>query len=393
MNRSDYSHLYHDSHFSSASGVLDAREQLKAREVNAREQRLLHQQDKLLQQAKNICHRRHSFEVDSVRRDLYTILERTPTFDRSLKDEQRRMSIGQPLTLHGYAAECHVSNSHQNKQKGAVATFVPLPSSYKSFPKRAKIQLSPISAKRTDISNMHVVDKTAQTLGNRKVTNGSENPGVKLSGKKASTTHQDHPIRTRQAELEKVRHEETQKPGQVPPTAPNHRLPRPGDGKQNTFSPGPEPVQANSSLRDPLQSSADIPARKGALLHRRSHHAVMTIVRTKTRHELRKLQADVATGQGSSKRHFLANALSSSLTELSSVGSRNVHTNKDAAPGKRSFLEDPSALSAFSTSDDCRSKASWLSVPISLPDVAELGHNPPDLTAARARPRFYSADN
>ena len=138
-------------------------------------------------------------------------------------------------------------------------------------------------------------------------------------------------------------------------------------------------------------------------LRRRSHHAVMAIVRVQARHERRMREADAAmaaAARGSNRHYRFSEPPSSkSLTELSRLFSTRLKAGdvneRDRGPGSHDEGTEAPAGD---------SKLSWLSFP--MPDVRR--RSTADVTGAReplrrggddddsgsrpARPRFYSVD-
>ncbi|XP_069117565.1 uncharacterized protein [Argopecten irradians] len=84
-------HLYHDFNISNAYTALDAREQLRTRQINAREDKQLGKYTEVLDKAKVICKRRREWEEDSMRRQLRVLQTKTPSLDRSLRQETERL--------------------------------------------------------------------------------------------------------------------------------------------------------------------------------------------------------------------------------------------------------------------------------------------------------------
>ncbi|XP_076464462.1 uncharacterized protein LOC143296428 [Babylonia areolata] len=368
MNPSDYSHLYHDSHFSSVSGVMEAREQMRAREVNAREQRLLRQQDQQLRQAKESCRRRHSWQQDTVRRDLKAILERTPTFDRSLKDEHQKRSTGQSVTA-------------RSPNKNGLVTSLPLPVSCGSFPKLTRSQISPIATRRMNTLKTNPQSNSTSHANRRKTTDRTENPRVKISETNTCPGQ----------------HAEARQPGEkvpeglfrVIPTAPVHRHSLP-ELHTSSLGASAESAQPGLPLQDSPRLGGDVLSRahrKGAHLRRRSHHTLMAIVRVQTRHRQRRLShADVTVGtagRAAPRRH-------SQLADCSFTSLRPPPTAWSLHPTKTTASPDDFHQSSAPSVPP--TKLSWLSVPVALSDVTDAGHSPRDLRATRARPRFYSVD-
>ena len=85
-------HLYHDSSFADIGIRLDATEQLRIRQRNAREDRQLGKYSRTLDRAKTICQRRYQWEEQEVRNQLYTIKSKTPSLERGLQRESERHS-------------------------------------------------------------------------------------------------------------------------------------------------------------------------------------------------------------------------------------------------------------------------------------------------------------
>ncbi|KAL3874315.1 hypothetical protein ACJMK2_037347 [Sinanodonta woodiana] len=88
---SNLGHLYHDSCISNMFTILDAKEKLKTREINAREARHLESYSKIMDRAKEICRRRNEWEQSTVRRQLKIINCRTPSLERGLRQETERL--------------------------------------------------------------------------------------------------------------------------------------------------------------------------------------------------------------------------------------------------------------------------------------------------------------
>ncbi|XP_060072793.1 uncharacterized protein LOC132552621 [Ylistrum balloti] len=84
-------HLYHDFSISNAYTALDAREQLRTRQLNAREDKHLGKYTEVLDKAKDICKRRREWEEDTLRRQLRVLQMKTPSLDRGLRQETERL--------------------------------------------------------------------------------------------------------------------------------------------------------------------------------------------------------------------------------------------------------------------------------------------------------------
>lgn len=84
-------HLYHDSSISNSSVILDAKEYLKTREINAREQRHLGQLSKYLDRAKTASEKVKNHEKWCVRESLRALHIKTPTIEKGLQRETERL--------------------------------------------------------------------------------------------------------------------------------------------------------------------------------------------------------------------------------------------------------------------------------------------------------------
>ncbi|XP_033735068.1 uncharacterized protein LOC117323749 [Pecten maximus] len=84
-------HLYHDFSISNAYTSLDAREQLRTRQINAREDKQLGKYTEVIDKAKVICKRRREWEEDSLRRQLRVLQTKTPSIQRGLRQETERL--------------------------------------------------------------------------------------------------------------------------------------------------------------------------------------------------------------------------------------------------------------------------------------------------------------
>ncbi|XP_013407697.1 uncharacterized protein LOC106171775 [Lingula anatina] len=73
---SDVGHLYHDA---SHGAILDVKEFLRTRKTNAREEKHLKAQTKVIDRAIDVTRRKHRHEKASVKNDLSDILARTPS--------------------------------------------------------------------------------------------------------------------------------------------------------------------------------------------------------------------------------------------------------------------------------------------------------------------------
>jgi len=83
-------HLYHDFSISNAFTYLDAKEQLRTRQINAREKKQLDKYTKVLDRAMFVCKRKHEYEETIMKQQLQVIKSKTPSLDRGLRQETER---------------------------------------------------------------------------------------------------------------------------------------------------------------------------------------------------------------------------------------------------------------------------------------------------------------
>ena len=86
-------HLYHDHSISNSYTVLDAKEKMKTREINARESKYLDKYTCVLEKAKYICQRKNNWEQRHLRKQLESINTKTMSLDKGLKRESQRMKL------------------------------------------------------------------------------------------------------------------------------------------------------------------------------------------------------------------------------------------------------------------------------------------------------------
>lgn len=80
-------HLYHDSEISNTYTSLDAKEKLRTRQINAREEKQLGRFNKLLDRAHTVLTKRQDWEKNSLEQELHIIKLKTASLDNSLKRE------------------------------------------------------------------------------------------------------------------------------------------------------------------------------------------------------------------------------------------------------------------------------------------------------------------
>ncbi|KAK7506884.1 hypothetical protein BaRGS_00001735 [Batillaria attramentaria] len=272
----EISHLYHDSHFSGSSGgALDAREHLRAREVNAREERLLRLNDSLLDRAKETCRKRSRWEQESVRRQLRNILERTPTFDRTLQNEKER--------ARGRRQYFYSNTNSNSKLEG---------SSPRMGRSVQKLLLRP--AENALLSNKHYLPPLSQSTPSSvhskdSTTNSSP---VEMNGQRRdrwmqSKTHESTIM------VDASGKQLVKKPwrycGDV-----DYKSSALSNISRGLGSPEDSVRTSEQTPSAGMTSSGVVTSHKGADLKRRSHHAVMAIVRVQTRHERRMREAEAA---------------------------------------------------------------------------------------------------
>ncbi|KAL4226105.1 hypothetical protein ACF0H5_014092 [Mactra antiquata] len=90
-------HLYHDDSISNALTLLDVKEKMRTRVINARESKCLDTFTKSLDTAKEICKRRNDWEQRDLRRQLNAIEWKTPSLTRSLRIESERQKTYRTL--------------------------------------------------------------------------------------------------------------------------------------------------------------------------------------------------------------------------------------------------------------------------------------------------------
>ncbi|XP_046575647.1 uncharacterized protein LOC124283685 [Haliotis rubra] len=83
-------HLYHDSSIGGTLTSIDAREQLRMREINKREQRYLAHHTCILDRAKGICDRSRRWEQENVKQQIKKIKEKTLSLEKNLRQEAKR---------------------------------------------------------------------------------------------------------------------------------------------------------------------------------------------------------------------------------------------------------------------------------------------------------------
>lgn len=423
----EVSHLYHDSHFSGLSGgTLEARERMRAREVNAREERLLRQQDEHLQQAKEVCRKRSRWEQDSVRRDLRAILERTPTFTRTLRDEKQKNKLRSRRGQHLPGAEWTpgVFPSQKERRRNRRVCFTTTPAVSKTT-QSLLLTSSPPPPPLSSLKNLSSPESRSRLPS---VSNGN-NPDTVETGKSDSGTPSSPPSKhCEQSRANGQHHPQLSKPGAqdyrgtkcaetdrlMPHVKPMRRGQRYGPAVplgQSSHAPGHSQSVAAPRLLDvshdhgppapdPPLTSTDaalgMGQYRGADLRRRSHHAVMAIVRVQARHERRMREADAAlaaqrTAAAKTRRYGFSEPSSRSLKELSELFSNTLSAQNASPQGQTGPPQSES-----------NSKLSWLSMTLpdadmrrsagDVTDVRELRHSFGDAGCRPARPRFYSMD-
>ncbi|OWF37103.1 uncharacterized protein LOC110440614 [Mizuhopecten yessoensis] len=131
-------HLYHDFNISNAYTTLDAREQLRTRQINAREDKQLGKFTEVIDKAKDICKRRREWEEDTLRRQLKVLQMKTPSLDRGLRQETERLrryetSMMSRNSSSGLRMQSRVTNFSEKatlyNQQWPSHTMTPLPPS------------------------------------------------------------------------------------------------------------------------------------------------------------------------------------------------------------------------------------------------------------------------
>ncbi|XP_005105442.1 uncharacterized protein LOC101862967 [Aplysia californica] len=95
----EMSHLYHDGSRGGPTIELDVKEQMRTREVNAREERNFEKKSRTFEKAKVLCEKNTTWERWRVGQTLHTIWERTPRLERSLAIEKARVEALQRAIL------------------------------------------------------------------------------------------------------------------------------------------------------------------------------------------------------------------------------------------------------------------------------------------------------
>ncbi|XP_071081375.1 uncharacterized protein [Haliotis cracherodii] len=103
-------HLYHDNSIGGTLTSIDAREQLRMREINRREQRYLAHHTCILDRAKDICDRSRRWEQENVKRQIKRIKEKTLSLEKNLKEEAKRTADHQ-IKSSVTSAPCLVSRN------------------------------------------------------------------------------------------------------------------------------------------------------------------------------------------------------------------------------------------------------------------------------------------
>ena len=388
IRTNDASHLYHDSHLAGLSGgALEARQHLRAREVNAREERLLQQQDRQLKLAKDTVGRRCRWEQDSVRRDLRAILERTPTFHTSLRQHKQKLSsqhqwpycretnslVSQSRTRRG-------QERHSGGHKRAAATLRAnalsgtLVAAPKTVCSHGRSRLPPVLTEGADVTKYR--PGNSSTITTQQSHALSPDPGKDKTSDAAGHWIQGKPVP--RGERYSTPRDTTQIPHSQAATG----------GEPAALSP---PSRAADPRLPP--SNINTSQHRGADLRRRSHHAVMAIVRVQARHEQRMREADAAivAQAADCRRYRFFSEPSQSLEEVSRLLSRKFGDTTDVAPRNR-FTKGESPPARFTGDTGSSEARSWIAPPVSQPrrslaaitEVRRTAHDRP------ARSRFYS---
>ena len=86
-------HLYHDFSITNSYTVLDAREKMRTREINARETKYLDKYACSLDKAKLICQNNNEREQRNIRKHLDNITAKTVSLEKGLKRESQRLKL------------------------------------------------------------------------------------------------------------------------------------------------------------------------------------------------------------------------------------------------------------------------------------------------------------
>ena len=87
----DLGHLYHDGNICSLYLKLNVQDQIKTREINAREMKTLDQYSRALDRAKSVCRINNEWEQKYLRTQLKDIRYKTPSLTNSLRQESQRL--------------------------------------------------------------------------------------------------------------------------------------------------------------------------------------------------------------------------------------------------------------------------------------------------------------
>ncbi|XP_060558300.1 uncharacterized protein LOC132718602 [Ruditapes philippinarum] len=87
----DLGHLYHDGNICSVYLKLNVQDQIKTREINAREMKTLDKYSRAMDRAKSVCRINNEWEQNYLRTQLRDIRYKTPSLKKGLRQESQRL--------------------------------------------------------------------------------------------------------------------------------------------------------------------------------------------------------------------------------------------------------------------------------------------------------------
>lgn len=151
-------HLYHDGNISNVYTALDVQDNLRTREINARETKYLDKYAQVLDRAKSVCRRRNEWEQTCLRKQLKNIETKTPSLAKSLRLESERLKTCRkdcsnlPDILGNQTAN---KGNHHMEQQGRIYV-----SSWSVYSNSITRNRSAPSSSRAYDDREHIWDKT-----------------------------------------------------------------------------------------------------------------------------------------------------------------------------------------------------------------------------------------
>ena len=125
-------HLYHDFSITNSYTVLDAKEKMKTREINARETKYLDKYACGLEKAKLIYQNNNEREQRNIRKHLDNIITKTISLDKGLKRESQRLKLFDDVLNEAYTKtkSAPFTKANQSTKNSRRPNFVSAKSLY-----------------------------------------------------------------------------------------------------------------------------------------------------------------------------------------------------------------------------------------------------------------------